>query len=81
MNVLVNCVCAGAGTTGSNVTLSTSNIPIFLSELQCDSSVDSYLLDCNSRPYGRPSIGCSHEDDVWVHCEGMVIYSSDITDQ
>lgn len=61
------------GTTSSlSRVVTEASVPIFLSDLQCDSNVDAHLLSCDSLPHGRPARKCSHEDDVWIHCEGTV---------
>ncbi len=48
-----------------------SDIPIFLSGLDCVSTIHNNVLDCVSSPHGRPERECSHELDVYVRCEGM----------
>lgn len=45
-----------------------SGIPIFLSELRCDSDVHTNILDCEALDHGITR--CHHDEDVVVHCEG-----------
>ncbi len=43
--------------------------PIYLRNLRCTGSEDT-LLDCNSSPLGSRDGMCSHQNDVFIHCEG-----------
>ena len=47
-----------------------SNVPIFLSDLRCDSTIHDELVDCDSNSHGIPDRSCSHQLDVKIHCEG-----------
>ena len=48
-----------------------SNLPIFLSTLNCHSS-DMQIIDCD-RNDRLGLTECSHDQDVYVHCEGKFI--------
>lgn len=47
-----------------------SQTPIFLRELRCNSGTDTNILDCEAADLGITR--CSHQQDVVVHCEGKV---------
>lgn len=58
------------GTSGMMTNYTSIKRPIFLSNLGCDDHINSRVLDCDSSPHGRPEDSCSHDNDVWIHCEG-----------
>lgn len=45
--------------------------PIFLDGLNCDGSEES-LMDCDMLPNAVST--CTHQNDVGVHCQSILIY-------